>query len=128
LQLYGYEQCTNKSIGLLLVACLAITADFLNTDYGYFGVLVIFIFHIFKDKKWLMYLSYIALCLVKYLPLAIFSGLYIQYGLLFLWTIVPLMFIHLYNGKKGLNTKYLLYGFYPVHLILLYVFHILFIV
>ncbi len=78
----GYEQCKNKSIGLLLVACLACTADFLKTDYGSFGVLMIFIFHIFKDKKWLMNLSYIALCLIKYVSLAVFSGLYTICGLL----------------------------------------------
>lgn len=127
----GYEKCCeqfkNKSIGFFLVVGLACTADFLKTDYGYFGVLMIFIFHIFKDKKWLLYISYITLCLVKYVPLAIFTGLYIEYGLLCIWTIVPLMFIHLYNGKKGNNIKYLLYGFYPVHLILLYVFNIIFI-
>lgn len=127
----GYEKCReqfkNGYIGLLLVAGLACTADFFKTDYGYFGVLMIFIFHVFKDKKWLMYVSYIALCLVKYVPLAIFSGLYIQYGLLCIWTIVPLIFIHLYNGEKGKDIKYLLYGFYPVHLILLYVFNVVFI-
>ena len=127
----GYEKCCeqfkNKSIGFFFVIGLACTADFLKTDYGYFGVLMIFIFHIFKDKKWLLYISYITLCLVKYVPLAIFTGLYIEYGLLCIWTIVPLMFIHLYNGKKGSNIKYLLYGFYPVHLILLYVFNIIFI-
>lgn len=123
----GYEQCKNKSIGLLLVACLACTADFLKTDYGSFGVLMIFIFHIFKDKKWLMNLSYIALCLIKYVSLAVFSGFYTIYGLLCICTIIPLIFINLYNGKKGPNTKYLLYTFYPIHLILLYVFHIIFV-
>jgi hypothetical protein len=127
----GYEKCCeqfkNSYIGLLLVAGLACTADFFKTDYGYFGVLMIFIFHVFKDKKLLMYLSYIALCLVKYVPLAIFNGLYIEYGLLCIWTIVPLIFIHLYNGEKGKSIKYLLYGFYPVHLILLYVFNVVFI-
>lgn len=123
----GYEQCKSKSVGLLLVACLACTADFFKTDYGYWGVLVIFIFHIFKEKKWLMYLSYIALCLVRFLPLALMTGFFIEYGLLFLGTVLPLILIHFYNGKKGPNTKYFLYIFYPIHLILLYVFHMLFI-
>lgn len=116
----GYESCKNKYVGMLLVVSLCLTADFLKTDYGYFGVLMIFIFHIFRDKKWLMYLSYIALCLVKYVPLYLLSNFNYAYILLCLWTIVPLLFIHLYNGKKGPNTKYLLYGFYPVHLIILY--------
>ena len=127
ISIIGYEQCENKAIGILLVACLASTADLIKADYGYFGVLMIFIFHIFKDKKWLMNLSYIALCLVRYLVLAISSGFYVEYSLLFIWILLPLIFIHFYNGEKGPNTKYLLYGFYPIHLVLLYVFHIIFI-
>lgn len=123
----GYEQCKNKGVGILLVACLAITADTIKADYGYFGVLMIFIFHVFKDKKWLMYLTYIALCSIKYVPLMLTTGAYLEYGLLFLCTLIPLIFIHFYNGKKGPDTKYMLYGFYPVHLILLYVFNMLFI-
>ncbi len=128
LAIIGYEQCKNKGVGLLLVACLALSADFFKTDYGYFGVLMIFIFHIFKEKKWLMNLSYIGLCLVKYIPYALTTGLYFEYGLLCVCTMLPLIFIHFYNGKKGPNIKYALYTFYPVHLMLLYVFHTLFIV
>ena len=123
----GYEQCENKAVGVLLVSCLALTADTIKADYGYFGVLMIFIFHVFKNKKWLMYLSYIALCIFKYLPLALTTGAYLEYGLLCLWTIMALGIIYFYNGKKGIDTKYLLYGFYPAHLILLYVFHVIFI-
>lgn len=89
---------------------------------------MIFIFHIFKDKKWLMNLSYFGLCLIKYLPLAITTGFYFEYGLLLLGTLAPLIFINFYNGKKGPNTKYLLYTFYPAHLLILYLFNILFII
>lgn len=96
-------------------------------DYGYFGVFAIFIFHIFKDKKWLMNLSFIGLCLLKYVPLYIRYNFYLPYLTLCLCTILSLVFINLYNGKKGLDTKYLLYGFYPVHLILLYLFNLLFV-
>lgn len=124
----GYEQCKNKAIGLLLVACLGLTADTLKMDYGYFGIFMIFIFHVFKENKMLMNLSFIGLCLIKYIPLYIRSNFYYAYIILFICTVLSLVFINLYNGKKGKDTKYLLYGFYPVHLILLYVFHVLFIV
>lgn len=123
----GYEQCKNKGVGILLVACLAITADTIKADYGYFGVLMIFIFHVFKNKKWLMYLAYTLLCIIKYVPLMLTTGAYLIYSRLFICTLIPLIFIHFYNGKKGPDTKYLLYGFYPAHLILLYVFNIIFI-
>lgn len=123
----GYEQCKNKGVGILLVACLAITADTIKADYGYFGVLMIFIFHVFKNKKWLMYLAYTLLCIIKYVPLMLTTGAYLIYSRLFICTLIPLIFIHFYNGKKGPDTKYLLYGFYPAHLILLYVFNMIFI-
>lgn len=123
----GYEQCKNKAFGLLLVACLGLTADALKMDYGYFGIFMIFIFHVFKENRMLMNLSFIGLCLIKYIPLYIKYNFYYAYIILFICTVLSLVFINLYNGKKGKDTKYLLYGFYPVHLILLYVFHILFI-
>lgn len=122
----GYEKCTNKYVGLLLVACLANTAEFLHMDYGYFGVLLIFIFHIFKEKKLWMNISYVLLVLIKYLPLYIKSNFYYAYIILFICTLIPLIFINLYNGKKGLNIKYVLYGFYPVHLMCLYVANMVF--
>lgn len=123
----GYEQCKNKYVGLLLVACLGLTADTLKMDYGYFGIFTIFIFHIFKNKRALMNLSFIALCLIKYIPLFIRYNFYIPYIILCLCTILSLVFINLYNGKKGPNAKYLLYGFYPIHLILLYLFNLIFV-
>lgn len=121
----GYEQCKNKCVGLLLVACLGLTADALKMDYGYFGIFTIFIFHIFKDKKLFMNLSFIALCLLKYISLFVRYNFYLPYLILCTCTILSLVFINLYNGKKGVDTKYLLYGFYPIHLILLYVFNLI---
>ncbi len=121
----GYERCSNKYVGLLLVACLSSTAEFFHMDYGYFGVLLIFIFHIFKEKKLWMNISYIVLVLVKYLPFYFKYNFYYVYIILIIFTLIPLIFINLYNGKKGANIKYVLYGFYPVHLIILYVLNIL---
>jgi len=124
----GYEQCTiklNKWIGILLVVCLASTADLLKADYGAWGVLIIFIFHIFKNNTTYRDLSYIGLVLVKFLPNIILSQFSYEYILLCLGTLLPLVFIHFYNGEKGKDTKYILYGFYPVHLTVLYVINIL---
>lgn len=125
--LIGYENCKNKYVGVLLVACLASTADFLKMDYGAFGILMIFIFYIFKDKKIFMNLLYSALIFIKYIPLYISTNFYYEYLLLIATYFIPLILINLYNGKKGPDTKYFLYLFYPIHLILLYTFNILFI-
>lgn len=117
----GYEQTTNKSIGLLLVVCLASTANFIKADYGAFGVLAIFVFHVFKKNKFYMNLSYLGLCVLKYLPRLLQYGFAYQYIFLIIGTALPLLFINFYNGKKGFSTKYVLYGYYPVHLMVLYV-------
>ena len=34
--------------------------------------------------------------------------------------VLPILFINLYNGKQGIKLKYLLYIFYPAHLLILY--------
>lgn len=119
----GYEECVkriNKWIGILLVVCLASTANLLNTDYGAWGILIIFIFHLFKDNPKYRNLAYIGLVLLRYLPNIIISNFAYQYILLCIGTLTPLLFINFYNGKKGTDTKYLLYGYYPVHLVVLY--------
>ena len=122
LAIIGYEQCENKALGLLLVVSLSLSADFLHMDYGYWGVLLIFLFHIFKENKVKLYIGYVLLVLAKYLPIYILYHFSYEYLILMIGTLIPLLLIHPYNGKKGMDTKYLLYTFYPVHLVVLYVF------
>ena len=110
-----------------MVVCLASTANLIKADYGAFGVLAIFVFHVFKNNKLYMNLSYIILVILKYLPNLLTYGFAYQYILLMLCTMLPLIFINMYNGKKGISTKYVLYGYYPVHLMILYVINQVFI-
>ena len=87
--------------GVSLVAGAAL-AEFLRTDYGATGVICILVLYIFHNQKTL---QIIAGCVS------------------FLWeTTAPFAFIPIafYNGKRGLQLKYIFYIFYPLHLLILY--------
>ena len=57
---------------------------------------------------------------IKYLIPIIKYGFYDVYLHLLICTLIPVILISLYNGKKGKDIKYLLYLFYPIHLLLIY--------
>lgn len=119
-KIFGIE--FKKIIGILAVLLIAYIGNLLNVDYGFWGIIVIFSFYLFKNNKLAMILSYVILCIIRYGLFIIDNGFYIQYIYLGLATIFPIIFISLYNGKQGYKIKYLLYVFYPVHLLLLYLF------
>lgn len=118
-----YEKLNNKYLGILLVILCCIFAQFLFFDYGWFGIAIIFIFYKFKSKKVLMNLFFILTTLINY-----FYEFLTSFRLEYIWIIfycsMAIIPINLYNGKKGKNIKYLLYIFYPLHLIILYLVHI----
>lgn len=116
----------NKSVGVCSCLLLGIIAQVCQFDYGFFGVFIIFMFYVLRNKKTAMSLVFALAVLIRYsIPL-------LQYGLslsyLFsngkysmmvystIFSIVPILF---YNGKKGKDAKYLFYIFYPVHLLIL---------
>ena len=108
--------------GIIIACALAYCADFLNTDYGFWGVIVVFAFYVFKKNKIISTIIFFLLCIAKYLIPFIQSGFNYLYILLCLSTFASICFINSYNGKQGKKIKYLLYIFYPLHLLLLYFF------
>lgn len=117
-RLFGIE--LKNYFGLALVLAIACIGEVLNVDYGFWGVIVIFSFYLFKDNKLGVIMSFIALCILRYGSWIILYGFNVLYILLCIFTILPLLFIGLYNGKQGKKIKYLLYLFYPLHLLMLY--------
>ena len=108
----------SRYLGFIPVILLAIIAQFLKCDYGFYGVFLIFLFYCFKENRLLMNISVVCLIFLKYLinfiKVSHIYQLYFSFG-----TILSLIFINLYNNKKGKNIKYLLYIFYPLHLLIL---------
>ncbi|MGF6905657.1 TraX family protein [Fusobacterium sp. PH5-44] len=141
IKLYG----KNFGIKLCIALGIAIMASLLKTDYGFYGVLLIVVLYIYRENRWKKYLlssvvlimsysSDILITMIKYiltsanikesLPLVINYiiesvpwGTYFAY---ITFSIFTFIIMELYNGKKGKNiNKYLFYGFYPIHLLLL---------
>lgn len=116
-----------KRIGKLLPVLLcAAAAEFLNTDYGGLGVVLIWLFAI-QDQlpgKWVMLAIFMAavFCLMPTSHFTVFS-LTLPTQLLGLGSLLP---IALYSGQKKSRSPMLQWGFYlfyPVHLLLLFWIH-----
>lgn len=124
----------NLILKLSIIVGLAVLASFLQTDYGFYGVLLIVFLYVYRENKIKKYilvslvliLSYggdILLTMIKYPKMvndiikSVPWGTYIAY---ITFSILSFVIMELYNGKKGKSlNKYIFYGFYPVHLALL---------
>lgn len=107
---------------------LAIIAEYLNFDYGFVGVVLIMLFYLFRGHKsitvWtytILMTSFMAQRLVN--PTEPLTVDYIRYILLqLLFLELALVFITLYNGKRGKDGREIKLGFYlfyPLHFIIL---------
>lgn len=93
-----------KAVILLLAMWLAVL---IRSDYNFRGVLLIFVFYIFHESRWLAVTS-------GGFWNFLYQGVIQKYGVL---SVLPLA---LYNGERGRKMKYFFYIFYPAHLLLLY--------
>ncbi len=88
----------------LVAATGMLFAEFFQTDYAAFGVLlIVLLYELRSSRKWQCILGAILTLFSSYTaPLAF-------------------LFIYFYNGERGRQLpKYFFYAFYPVHLLLLY--------
>ena len=120
---------SNKLLGVISATLLGIIAQFTNCDYGFYGVAITFLFYIFRNNKPLLVAGFSLTVIINY---AYRILIYLEYGRAMLeyafsyylpyaiGTLLTIVVILLYNKKKGPNTRYLLYLFYPLHLILVY--------
>ena len=93
-----------KAVILLLAMWLAVL---IRSDYNFRGILLIFVFYIFHESRWL---AVTAGGFWNFL----YQGVIQKYGVL---SVLPLA---LYNGERGRKMKYFFYIFYTAHLLLLY--------
>lgn len=127
-----YDKLKNKYhylgiyLGIFITILLGFLANLIKTDYGFYGVFIIVAFYIFKDNKLNNLLVFIITTMIYYLQLILKNGYDYRYIILLIFTIIPFLLITLfYNNKKGPDTKYFLYLFYPLHLLIFYFFNLL---
>ena len=106
-----------KLVWIFGVLLCALTASFLNTDYGAMGVFSIVAFYIFFNNTKHLLLSQFIIYVIPY-----FDALQQLYwpGLIELLGLFSLIFIYFYNKKEGPKTKYLFYIFYPIQYVVIY--------
>lgn len=130
LSIYIYDKISNlpleihpilsKVLGIIPAVFIGILSQVCQFDYGFFGIAIILLFYVFKNDKLGTIIFFITACIIKYGILIFTRGFHYLYVLLCIGTILPIIFICLYNGKQGKKIKYLLYVFYPIHLLILY--------
>lgn len=109
------ERIGNKTAAMLSGFCIiiaaALLAEFFYTDYGAFGVMLVYVYYELREHFWERHL------LASLVQILCETGI----SRLSAVSTVPLM---LYNGKRGIRMKYLFYAFYPLHLGVLYLIYL----
>ena len=120
-----YDKIPNQLISLPIIGLLAYFASVLPFEYSWYGVTLIFIFYLFKNYK-------LASNICVFATMSIYAffeywkkGFGYHAILLWIFMLFSLLFINFYNQKKGKDFKYILYLFYPLHLVFLYATYLL---
>lgn len=114
-----YNKINKKYISIPVCLLLIVLGEILNVDYGWFGVALVLLIYLCRNRKYILIISYILLLIIffYYNKMLVFHHIYIKY---FVSYLIPLIFMILYNGKQGRKFKYFFYVFYPLHMIILY--------
>jgi len=116
LSIFIFQKSKNKVSGFTAAFLIMIMAEALKADYGAYGAAMIFLFYLSFENKFFMAITQILL-----------TGTYSYFSMRFLqlYSLMALVPISFYNGKRGARAKYLFYIFYPVHLFALYIIKLL---
>ena len=104
--LYLMSRTVNPMLQLVYAGIAMVAAEFLKTDYRYFGILIILWFYYWRSNKWAKYLGVTAIILLSKGWVGCFTAL----------ALVP---IALHNGKRGPKCKWFFYIFYPAHALII---------
>ena len=108
------QRTNNWIYWLLITVVFSSAAQFLQTDYGWFGVAVVVLFYVFYHNFKKMVIAQVVLFFVPFVLFGYLSDLVEPFGLL------SLFFIHVYNNQPGPRAKYLFYLIYPLQYLIFY--------
>lgn len=114
-----------KNTFLRIILCLLpmIAAALLNADYGWFGVALILICHIFYDDFPRLSIAFVLASLMRILigyAQWMLGGEFPAIISLQPFALLSLAFIFLYDRTPGKKSRWLFFIFYPGHLAILY--------
>lgn len=111
--LHLMTKAPNVFAKVMCVLAILLLSEFLRTDYNSNGLLMILCYYLFRNYKVLKFggVAFVNLFLM---------GTIQRYAV---FSIIP---IALHNGEQGPKWKGFFYGFYPVHLFILYLLSLIF--
>lgn len=99
----------SRKIGYVLFIVSIIAAEFINCDYGAFGIIIVMVFHyLYSNFK-------LKLAIAGAMLLLLSTGIQRM-------SVLAIPLLALYRGRQGVNnaiTKNMFYWFYPAHLLIL---------
>lgn len=108
------------ALGVVTTLACALAALFLESDYGFMGVVVIALMYVFSTVK--TGVRYLGFAIAGFMTSIVYV-FPLSFGFISSQVYAALCFIplSLYSGKRGRKmNKYFFYAFYPVHILILY--------
>ena len=104
----------NIILKIILIGFILFFSQKFKLDYGIYGILLIMNFNIFRDYKFKILMNFLVLNVFNTIFPKVFDLVDTQF-----FSLISLVFIFMYNGKKGRSMKYFFYLFYPIHFFIL---------
>lgn len=123
-----YDKFEFKFVGIAGFFIFASIGYLLPIDYGWYGVLLIILFYLFKENKVLLTINFWLLNYIYMMSNFNWDINLVEttHYITLIFMNIPIIFVLLYNEKLGRKFNFLLYYLiYPIHMILLYAIYLL---
>ena len=121
-----YDNSRKKYFSIPIIITILVVGEYIKVEYGWFGILTVLVMHILRIKKMFMPLVYGIIIFVYYYSIIRSDFIFDKHCMLLMFfTWITTFIINLYNGEKGKSVKYFFYVFYPVHLLFIYLIHLI---